>query len=494
MLAYVHFLLYLCTRFMKHYLSIVFIFFLLFAACDPAVELGTPFHKGQEVVLTAAIGEQRPQMMPGMQRVSGRDAGNQINFVWDNEDCILVKVAKETSVFTLTSGAGTGDGAFSGFMPADGSSFDVEYPVNYNDDVLNEQTYVENGIAKGLMKMSTSSPGTLDKGFTLSAEHAVLGLQLTGSIEIGKIVLSKNDADGEAASPSYTLNCKLSNGTSSGVKLTNSPTLFYIVFPAGIWEKGFTVEVYGADNTTIIDTFVTTKTFTFESTNATIMAEQEVTMPKPEYVDLGLSVKWATFNVGASKPEDYGDYFAWGETEPKENYNWATYKWCEGTDKTMTKYCSDSNYGNNGFTDNKMELDLSDDAAHANWGGNWRMPTDAELTELREQCTWTWTTQDGVNGYKVISKKSGYTDKSIFLPAAGYRFENSLRLAGEYGYFWSNSLTTDGPNHACFVRFGQYYALGVTDFRRYGFAIRPVYDDSPKSKIIWYTDETIKTP
>ena len=150
-------------------------------------------------------------------------------------------------------------------------------------------------------------------------------------------------------------------------------------------------------------------------------------MPEPEYVDLGLSVKWATFNVGATSPEDYGDYFAWGDTEPKENYNWATYKWCEGTDKTMTKYCSDSNYGNNGFTDNKMELDLSDDAAHANWGGNWRMPTDAELTELREQCTWTWTTQDGVNGYKVTSKTSGYTDKSIFLPAAGYRFENSLR-------------------------------------------------------------------
>ena len=464
---------------MKHYLSIVFLFFLLlFAACDPAAELGTPFHKGQEVVLTAAIGEQRPQMMPGMQRISGKDAGNQINFVWDNEDCILVKVAKETSVFTLTSGAGTGDGAFSGFMPADGSSFDVEYPVNYNDDVLNEQTYVENGIVKGLMKMSTSSPGTLDKGFTLSAEHAVLGLQLTGNSEIGKIVLSKNDADGQAASPSYTLNCKLSNGTSSGVKLTNSPTLFYIVFPAGTWEKGFTVEVYGADNTTIIDTFVTTKTFTFESTNATIMAEQGVTMPKPEYVDLGLSVKWATFNVGASKPEDYGDYFAWGETEPKEEYSWANYEW--GTTSNLTKYNT---------TDGKTILETEDDAAHVHWGGKWRMPTVEEQTELREQCIWTWTSINGIWGHLV----TGPNGKSIFLPAAGNITNTDLSYANVMGYQWSSSVKPGICAHR--MHFGKNI---IEDYdggsRACGASIRPVYDDRPKSKIIWYTDETIKKP
>ena len=481
MLAYVHFLLYLCTRFMKHYLSILFFFFLLFAACDPAAELGTPFHKGQEVVLTAAIGEQRPQMMPGMQRISGKDAGNQINFVWDNEDCILVKVAKETSVFTLTSGAGTGDGAFSGFMPADGSSFDVEYPVNYNDDVLNEQTYVENGIAKGLMKMSTSSPGTLDKGFTLSAEHAVLGLQLTGNSEIGKIVLTKNDADGQAASPSYTLNCKLSNGTSSSVKLTNSPTLFYIVFPAGTWEKGFTVEVYGADNTTIIDTFVTTKTFTFESTNATIMAEQEVTMPEPEYVDLGLSVKWATFNVGATSPEDYGDYFAWGETEPKENYNWATYKWFDGTDANMTKYNA---------TDGKATLEPEDDAAYVNWGSNWRMPSCEESVELKDKCDWEWTTSNNINGYRV----KGPNGNSIFLPAGGVRIGNASYAIGEYGYYWSSSLVIDYISEANSIVFTPTGKSCDSDVLYRGRKIRPVYDDRPKSKIIWYTDETIKKP
>ena len=144
---------------------------------------------------------------------------------------------------------------------------------------------------------------------------------------------------------------------------------------------------------------------------------------------MGLSVKWADRNVGASKPEEYGDYFAWGETEPKSTYSWSTYKWCNGSETTLTKYNTNSSYGT---VDNKTILDLSDDAARANWGGSWRMPTDAELTELREQCTWTWTTQNGVNGYKVTSKSNG---NSIFLLAAGFRHNSGLYSAGSYGYY-----------------------------------------------------------
>ena len=100
-----------------------------------------------------------------------------------------------------------------------------------------------------------------------------------------------------------------------------------------------------------------------------------------EYVDLGLPsrIKWATCNVGATTPEEYGDYFAWGETEPKDNYDWSTYKWCNESNATMTKYCTDSSYGT---VDNKTVLELEDDAAYVNWGGNWRMPTKAELDEL----------------------------------------------------------------------------------------------------------------
>lgn len=173
-----------------------------------------------------------------------------------------------------------------------------------------------------------------------------------------------------------------------------------------------------------------------------------------EFVDLGLSVKWATCNVGATKPEEYGDYFAWGETQPKSIYNWSTYKYCNGSSTSLTKYCTDSSYGT---VDNKTILEAADDAARANWGGSWRMPTKAEQDELRNNCTWTWTTQNGVNGYKVTSKKSGYTNKSIFLPAAGCRRGSSLYDAGSYGYYWSSSLYTDGPISAYYLGFNSSY-------------------------------------
>ena len=190
-----------------------------------------------------------------------------------------------------------------------------------------------------------------------------------------------------------------------------------------------------------------------------------------EYVNLGLSVKWATCNVGASKPEEYGDYFAWGETQPKSNYDWSTYKYCNGSYKTLTKYNNSSSYGT---VDNKTTLDLSDDAARANWGGSWRMPTDAELTELREQCTWTWTSQNGVYGYKVTSKKSGYTNKFIFLPAAGYRNDSSLSGAGSYGDVWSSSLCTDYPRYAWSVYFDSDRVSRSSYNRGWGFSVRPV--------------------
>ena len=190
-----------------------------------------------------------------------------------------------------------------------------------------------------------------------------------------------------------------------------------------------------------------------------------------EYVDLGLSVKWATCNVGASKPEEYGDYFAWGETTAKTTYSWSTYKYCNGSHNNFTKYNNSSSYGS---VDNKTTLELSDDAARANWGGSWRMPTDAEMTELREQCTWTWTTQNGVKGYKVTSKKSGYTNQSIFLPAAGSRRGSSLSNAGSDGDYWSSSLGTDYPHEAWLVYFWSSSVNRDFSARFFGFSVRPV--------------------
>lgn len=174
--------------------------------------------------------------------------------------------------------------------------------------------------------------------------------------------------------------------------------------------------------------------------------EQSNKVNDHEYVNLGLSVKWATCNIGASSPEDYGDYFAWGETTPKSTYDWSTYKWCKGSYNTMTKYCTESYHGT---VDNKVTLDPEDDAAHVNWGGDWRTPTRAEQDELRTKCTWTWTDLNGVKGYKVF----GPNGNAIFLPAAGYRYDSSSSYVGSRGYYWSSSLYSDYSYSACYLSF-----------------------------------------
>ena len=169
-----------------------------------------------------------------------------------------------------------------------------------------------------------------------------------------------------------------------------------------------------------------------------------------EYVDLGLSVKWATYNVGATTPEDYGDYFAWGEVEPKDYYDWSSYKYCNGTDTSLTKYCNDINYGFNKFIDNKLELDPEDDAASVNWGGKWRMPTADELDDLRYSCTWEWTTQNGVVGLLGTSRVEGYTDRTIFFPAAGMFYMDEMVNIDEnlWGWYWSKTIELNYPNSA----------------------------------------------
>lgn len=196
-------------------------------------------------------------------------------------------------------------------------------------------------------------------------------------------------------------------------------------------------------------------------------ADNDSCKGKHEYVDLGLSVKWATCNIGASSPEDYGDYFAWGETEPKEYYDWSNYKWCRGSSDTMTKYCTNSSYGT---VDNKTTLDPEDDAATANWGGSWRMPTYEEQAELRNNCTWTWTTQNGVKGYKV----TGPNGNSIFLPAAGCRFNGYLNGIGSGGCDWSSSLYPYVDYGACSLDFDS--RSWVWDYidRYFGQSVRAV--------------------
>ncbi len=214
-------------------------------------------------------------------------------------------------------------------------------------------------------------------------------------------------------------------------------------------------------------------------------------------VDLGLSVKWAPWNLGASQASDYGEYFAWGEVVPKKDkagnylsYDWSTYKWmAEGKNDgtNITKYqAEDSQYAADWYDyakvfigDGKTTLESTDDAATANWGGKWRMPTLAELAELSnsDNCEWTWTdnyNESGHSGYVVKSKKAGYEDAVLFLPAAGYRWYSLLCREGSYGYYWSSELCPWSSDCARYLYFYSGYRYADVSGRYNGFSVRAV--------------------
>ena len=189
-----------------------------------------------------------------------------------------------------------------------------------------------------------------------------------------------------------------------------------------------------------------------------------------EWVELGLSVKWATCNVGANKPEESGEFFAWGETSSSSKYNWNYYQYGDAPGN-VTKYNCIPGWG---IVDNKTSLDPEDDAASRNWGGVWRMPTQAEIVELCTNCTWSWTTVNGINGYNIISKNN---NKSIFLPAAGYMSVASISGKNSQGSYWSNSNGAAGlgTGDASNLFFNSTTRDGINgESRCFGLSVRPV--------------------
>ena len=215
-------------------------------------------------------------------------------------------------------------------------------------------------------------------------------------------------------------------------------------------------------------------------------------------LDLPSGLKWASCNLGASKPEEYGNYYAWGEvityyadghnqdnpcntwrsrtSPPITGYNWTSYRWCNGTEFTLTKYCTKSSYGN---VDDIVVLqrgektgETVDDVARARLGDKWHMPTEANFAELVDFTDNSWTTYNGVSGWKFTSKTN--SANWIFLPAAGERHNTGIYDAGSVGYYWSSSLNPGFPSRAYTQAFSQDANQMRSYDRHYGLSVRPV--------------------
>ena len=381
---------------------------------------------------------------------------------------------------------------------------------------LNETSLALNSGATGQLTATVSPSNALEKGVTWSSSNTSVatvnqnGLVTAVAGGTCTITCTAKDGSGKTATCEVSVTQLVTGITLSPASLTLdlvehfSHTLTATVSPSNASDKGVT---WSSSNTSVatvnqsgLVTAVSGGTCTITCTakdGSGVVATCLVTVvgggsDTHEYVNLGLpsGTLWATCNIGADSPEDYGDYFAWGETVPygqednsnahnyattgsytKSTFSWGTYKYCGGTSyDTQTKYCQDNSYGYNGFTDNLTELELDDDAAYVNWGANWRMPSYDQQTELRKKCTWTWTTRNGKNGYEVV----GPNGNSLFLPAAGFCGGASLGDAGSYGYFWSRTLYASGPDVAYYLGFNSDYVDRDYDRRCSGQSVRPV--------------------
>jgi hypothetical protein len=410
-------------------------------------------------------------------RTSLHPNGTTAEILWTAGDKILVNNGTSNATFTLAT------------IEDDGKTGTFNYAGDYTFGVSNVAVYPETATINGntvsltLPETQTfTAAGTFGNGanpmlgtFTdpddlvFTSLCGVLGVSLTGDdLAITGIEIVSNtttdklnglfEADCTAAVP--VLAPATGNSGTNRVMLNCAATLttaetqeFYFVLPVGVLANGFTMNVYYGGSEPFSKSTQSTE-LAVEWNTVKVMSTVEVTVAgggdEHEYVDLGLpsGLLWATCNVGANAPEEYGDYFAWGETEPKDYYYENTYT----------------------YSDNPAILPSDHDAATANWGDDWRMPTKAEFEELYNNTTMTWTTQNGVNG-RLFTAANG---SSLFLPAAGYRGYGSLHDAGSYGYYWSSSLYADYPYSA----FGLYFYSGdcymILNGRDYGLSVRAV--------------------
>ncbi|MEE0870845.1 MAG: fimbrillin family protein, partial [Bacteroidaceae bacterium] len=424
------------------------------------------------------------------------------SFIWSENDTVgIFPNTGSQAEFAMSQGAGTETATFSGggWALKSSATYAAYYPYNfYNRDLTNipvsYEGQTQNGNAStthiGAYDFMAASVSTPENGaVSFDMQHLGCLVQLTVDLDEAATInevsikygeensgefITKGYIDLSSETPAIQASSQEDKSNTISIALENlsviaeeTATVYFMMAPVNLEGKTIDVTVTkDNDDTKTYKTagknFIAGKAYAFALTNKDVLLTYNL-------VDLGLpsGTLWADRNVGADSPEDYGDYFAWGETTTKSTYNWSTYNWCRGSEDTMTKYCTDSSYGT---VDNKTVLDLEDDAAYVNMGAEWRMPTYDELNELYSECTWTWTTQSGTDGYMV----TGPNGNSIFLPATGYRDDSSLSDAASYGYYWLASLYEGNPNYARPSYFDSGFRYRGIYSRCYGLAVRAV--------------------
>ena len=321
----------------------------------------------------------------------------------------------------------------------------------------------------------------------LTFHNAAAIVKFTSSAKVDKIVFYGNNSETITggsngnlkithASGALTVEPSSTGGTTVTVQTGGVESDFYIAILPVNFAGGITIDCYDS-NLELIATQKTTKAINAVSTsgNTKVLdlgsAQNWITSAPPVAVDLGLSVKWARVNLGATEPEGLGDYYSWGETSPKSTYNWSDYSFGQSKNGPFSKYVLDSDLGT---IDHKTVLDPGDDAAHVILGGDWRIPTQEEVQELMSNCSWSWTTRNGVPGYRVTSNKPGFSGISIFLPANGMIGGSSPSDVGTIGNYWSASLSAEVGYHGISPYFSQSYVKSGNCYRYFGLGIRPV--------------------
>lgn len=392
------------------------------------------------------------------------ESGSTITATWaEGEKVALIHngVSDEMTVSSVSGGSATITGTIT--SPADGEDVTIIYPSSAADgttgNIKADLLYAQNGLLTGEGSIAEKydarkGTGTLKVDGTATLDGSV---SLTNQFAIFKFTV--RGADGTTVISAKPLTVTI--GTQDYVITPAAATdVLYAALPAVSGEKVSFDATDGSD-----------RTYTCAKLSVSFAAGSyyQSTLKMREYVDLGIvvggkKIKWATCNVGAANPQDYGDYFAWGETTTKTDYNtdWSNYFDTSDEGFTFTKYNIDGG---------KTVLDLEDDAANANWGGSWRMPTNAEMEALLTLSK-EWVTDyegSGVKGYKFTGN-----GKTLFLPAAGFRRDTDLGNAGSRGYYWSSSLHESDSDRAWYVYFTSGSAYSSSGLRFTGQPVRPV--------------------